>query len=64
MKHFFIKQMILDPTIALRIDESEFYSLKHSMDILLSAKAIEEKYDILVSNFLEFEKEILSQLNN
>lgn len=62
MKHFFIKQMILDPTIALRIDESEFYSLKHSKDILLSAKAIEEKYDILVSNFLEFEKEILSQL--
>lgn len=62
MTHFFVKQMILAPTVALRIDESEFEKLKSSREILLSAKAIEEKYDLLISNFLELEKEILSQL--
>ncbi|MCD9463030.1 hypothetical protein CJF25_08520 [Photobacterium phosphoreum] len=62
MTHFFVKQMILGPTVALRIDESEFEKLKLSREILLSAKAIEEKYDLLISNFLELEKEILSQL--
>ncbi|PSW91239.1 hypothetical protein [Photobacterium iliopiscarium] len=62
MTHFFVKQMILAPTVALRIDESEFEKLKLSREILLSAKAIEEKYDLLISNFLELEKEILSQL--
>ena len=62
MTHFYIKQMILAPTVALKIDESEFEKLKCSIEILLSAKAIEEKYDLLISNFLELEKEILSQL--
>jgi len=62
MKYFFIKQMILAQTVALKIDEPEFEKLKSSREVLLSAKAIEEKYDLLVSNFLELEKEILSQL--
>ena len=54
--------MILGSTVALKIDEPEFEKLKHSREVLLSAKAIEEKYDLLVSNFLDLEKEILSQL--
>ena len=62
MKHFFIKQMIIGPTVALKIDELEFDKLKRSREVLLSAKAIEEKYDLLASNFFELEKEILIQL--
>lgn len=62
MKHFFIKKMILGPAVALKIDESEFDQLKQSREVLLSAKAIEEKYDLLISNFFELEKEILTQL--
>ncbi|OCH17776.1 MULTISPECIES: hypothetical protein [unclassified Aliivibrio] len=62
MKYFFVKQMILGQTVALKIDEPKFEKLKLSREVLLSAKAIEEKYDLLVSNFLELEKEILSQL--
>ena len=62
MKHFFIKQMIIGATVALKIDEPEFEKLKHSREVLSSAKAIEEKYDLLVSNFFEFEKEVLYQL--
>ncbi|PSW10332.1 hypothetical protein C9J01_19180 [Photobacterium rosenbergii] len=62
MKHFFIKKMILGPTVALKIEEQEFDKIKHSREVLLSAKAIEEKYDLLVSNFFDLEKEILSQV--
>lgn len=54
--------MIIGPTVALKIDELEFDKLKRSREVLLSAKAIEEKYDLLASNFFELEKEILIQL--
>ncbi|WP_429069937.1 hypothetical protein [Aeromonas veronii] len=49
---YFIKQMILGKTIALPLDEVQFETLKISQNILSSAMAIEEKYDLLVSNFL------------
>lgn len=62
MKYFFLKQMIMETTVALRISKSEFDKLKASKEALKSAKAIEEKYDLLMSNFLELEKEILKQL--
>ncbi|MGL4753011.1 MAG: hypothetical protein ACRCXB_11485 [Aeromonadaceae bacterium] len=59
---YFIKQMILGKTIALPLDEVQFETLKISQNILSSAMAIEEKYDLLVSNFLELEKELLTQV--
>lgn len=53
--------MILGSTIAQRIDQEQFVQLKRSRNILLSARAIEEKYDLLIENYLEFEKELLSR---
>lgn len=43
------------------IDELLYVEIKSSRDILSSAIAIEEKYDILVENFAELEKEILHE---
>lgn len=54
--------MILGKTIILPLDEAQFETLKTSQHILTSAKAIEEKYDLLISNFLELEKELLTQV--
>jgi hypothetical protein len=62
MKNFFMRQKILAKTVALKIEEIDFYKLKTSREVLISAKAIEEKYDLLINNFLELEKEILCQL--
>ncbi len=54
--------MILGSTIAQEIHEEQFVRLKKSHSILLSARAIEEKYDLLISNYFEFEKELLSKI--
>lgn len=59
---YFLKQMILGKTVALPLEETQYEMLKISRDILMSAKAIEEKYDLMISNFFEFEKEILTQI--
>lgn len=54
--------MILGTTIALPIEKLQYETLKVSRDVLMSAKAIEEKYDLMISNFLELEKELLNQI--
>lgn len=54
--------MILGSTVALSLEKEQFDSLKKSRNVLLSAKAIEEKYDLMISNFLELEKELLVQV--
>jgi len=41
----------------LEIDQARFEELKASRPILTHALAIEEKYEIIISNFLELEKE-------
>lgn len=46
----------------LTIDESEFSELKAAKAALDAALAIEQRYDILISNYLEFEKELLGIL--
>lgn len=62
MKYCFVKKMTVEPSVAIKITKSDFDKLKLSRKALVSAKAIEEKYDLLVANFLELEKEILTQL--
>jgi len=41
----------------LEIDQERFSQLKKSRSVLLHALAIEEKYEIIISNFLELERE-------
>ncbi|WP_217542905.1 hypothetical protein [Vibrio metschnikovii] len=59
---YFLKQMILDPTIAISINLEMFTRLKTSLNTLHAAKAVEETYDLLIQNYLEFEQELLTIL--
>jgi hypothetical protein len=43
----------------LALDINEFESLKRSREILATGLAMEEKYEILILNYVEFEKELL-----
>lgn len=58
---YFVKQFILGKTAILPINASQFNQLQQSQRSMVAAKAIEEKYDLMISNYLEFEKELLLQ---
>ena len=51
--------MVLASNLELEINEPEYLKLKSSRDCLSGAFALEEKYDLLISNFLELEKECI-----
>lgn len=60
MRYLLTIDTILDcPKIDLQ--ETDFESIKKAMSALNDGLAIEEKYDILISNYSEFEMEILRQ---
>lgn len=60
MRYLLTIDMILDcPKIDL--EKADFESIKKAMLALNNGLAIEEKYDILISNYSEFEMEILKQ---
>lgn len=52
---------ILGPRQELEIDKERFNFLKQARHTLLEAFALEEKYEILVSNYLELEQQIVRQ---
>lgn len=55
MKHFLhISTLENEPDI--EISSEEFTDLEYAHKILSNAKDIEVKYDILIANYLEFEK--------
>lgn len=59
---YFIRQRTLDSRLAVQIEFDKFNELKESQEILFAVQAIEEKYDLLIQNYLEFEQEILLEL--
>jgi hypothetical protein len=59
VKHV-ITKLTLDNTTQLAIDEKRFYLLRKSKSCLVAALTIEENYELLISNYLELEKECLS----
>ena len=59
MNHYILRKMVLASNFELEINESEYLTLKSSRGCLSGAFAIEEKYDLLISNFLELEKECM-----
>ncbi|MBP6366198.1 MAG: hypothetical protein KA343_02545, partial [Nitrosomonas sp.] len=52
---------ILGPRQELEIDKERFDSLKGARHTLIEAFALEEKYEILISNYLELEQQIVRQ---
>lgn len=57
---YFLGTMTLDKYTKLEIDEVEYLELLNARLILSTALNIEEKYDVALSNYLEFEKEQLT----
>jgi len=55
-----LRKMALSSNFELDINEPDYLLLKSSKDCLLGAFSLEEKYDLLISNFLDLEKECLN----
>lgn len=62
--HYRVKLAVLGRTPTLEISEAEFLALGQSRASLVEALAMEEKYAILLTNYLAIEREILTQAAN
>lgn len=56
---YLLRITTFDKVPDIEITAVEYNELENARRILLSAQAIEVKYDIMISNYLEFEKQIL-----
>lgn len=56
---YLLRKAMLNPVPEVEISAEEFAELKAARGILLNAFAIEEKYEIIISNFLDLEKQLL-----
>lgn len=62
--NYFVRQMILGPAKSIPIEPERYSLLEQARNALIAAKAIEEKYDLIISNYLEFEKELLIRITD
>ena len=62
MQKYYIEIMAMKCNFSLEIDEERFSILKFSKDVLTHALAIEEKYEILISNYIELEKQVTNEI--
>lgn len=56
---YIVRQQVLASVPEMEISKEEFFALKSARKVLSGALAIEEKYEILVANYLDLEKELL-----
>lgn len=56
---YLLRKAVLGNTPEIEISEEKYSGYKAARKILSNCFAIEEKYEILISNYLEFEKQIL-----
>jgi hypothetical protein len=58
--HYFLRQLVLSRTPEISITDDEFQALKVARNVLTSAFALEEAYDLVVGNYIELEQDVLS----
>lgn len=58
MRHF-LRQLVLNPAPEIPISDQEFSTAQDARNALSSAFALEEAYDLVVSNYIELEQEAL-----
>lgn len=56
----YILKRLVGKQIEVEINKEEFDKIKHARECLLNAFSIEEKYELLLSNYLDLEKECLN----
>lgn len=57
---YILQKSVLENTPEINISEQEYIRLRNARNSLSNALAIEEKYEIVVSNYLEFEQEVMN----
>ena len=57
---YILRKTVLENVPEIEISESEYFDLQRARNILSNALEIEEKYEIVISNYLDFEQEILN----
>ena len=57
---YILRKVVLGNVPEIEISESEYYQLQKARNTLSTALEIEEKYEIVISNYLDFEQEILN----
>lgn len=55
---YILKIHALEKYPEIDLEKSQYDSIKRAREVLSNGLAMEEKYEILISNYLEFEKEI------
>ncbi len=60
---YLLRKAVIHNVPEIDISEQDYKKYIDARDILLNAFAIEEKYEILITNFLDFEKQILTITN-
>src|SRR5262245_30667537 len=56
---YLLKKDVIGDVPEIEITETDYVAYKAARVVLLDGFAIEEKYEILISNYLEFEKQIV-----
>jgi hypothetical protein len=56
---YLLRKAVINPVPEVEISAQDFSVLKAARGVLSNAFAIEEKYEIVISNFLELEKQLL-----
>ena len=57
---YILRKAVLGNVPEIEISESEYFDLQKARNTLSNALEIEEKYEIVISNYLDFEQEILN----
>jgi hypothetical protein len=55
MPKFFLRRRILDPQTSLEISQNEYETLAHARKTLVDAFAFEQKFELLLGNYRDFE---------
>jgi len=61
---YVLRRLVLSETFEVPVDEGTYNKCKDSMNILKNAFEIEEKYELLISSYIDFERTLLEISNN
>lgn len=56
---YILRELVLGEVPEIEITAEEYAALKKARNILLNALAIEEKYEIVIRNYIDFERQLL-----
>ncbi|GAB6071143.1 hypothetical protein JCM30760_22400 [Thiomicrorhabdus hydrogeniphila] len=57
---YYLESQLINPTPQIELTEEEFNKIKHAKSTLKAALEIEDKYDLIVSAYVDLEKDVLA----